>query len=303
MTSRGLLTSARTWAEMIKLAHSVFALPFALMAAFLAGRHLSAGHPSFVHLMLIVICMVAARSAAMTYNRIVDAAIDARNPRTANRPLPAGELSMAGAWTFLALAVLTYAIGCFSFYFLLDNRWPMLLGAPVLAYICAYSYAKRFTRWAHFFLGSAIALSPVAAWIAVDPQSLGLTAVLLAGAVTLWIGGFDIIYACQDIDVDRRDGLHSIPAKLGPAAALTITRIAHAIVVTLLVTIGASESLGWLYFAGVVIVAVLLIVENLAVSPTDFSKVNLAFFTVNGIVSLIMGACAITDILIIASRP
>lgn len=296
-----LAASTRTWAEMVKFSHSIFALPFALMAAFLAGRHLADGHPSAIHLILIVVCMVAARSAAMTFNRIVDATIDAANPRTANRPLPAGKLTMTQAWIFLGLSTVTYAAGCFSFYFLLDNSWPMLLGAPVLAYICGYSFAKRFTRYSHFILGSAIALSPVAAWIAVDPASLGWTVIALSAAVTLWIGGFDIIYACQDIDADRREGLHSIPARLGPAGALLITRVAHVGVVGLLIVVGFLEQLGWLYYSGVVVVAVLLVIENLAVSPTDFSKVNLAFFTINGAVSLLMGVCTIVDALVIAS--
>ena len=292
------VASLRVWGEMVKFSHSIFALPFALMAAFLAGRHLPDGRPGALHLVLIVVCMVAARSAAMTFNRIVDAAIDARNPRTENRPLPSGRLGMSQAWMFLGLSTLTYAAGCFSFYFLLANRWPMLLGAPVLAYICAYSYAKRFTRYAHFMLGSAIALSPVAAWIAVDPASLGWTAMLLCVAVTLWIGGFDIIYACQDIDADRREGLYSMPVQWGPARALTITRIAHVLVVMLLVVIGLREQLGWLYHTGVIAVAVLLVIENRAVTPTDFSRVNLAFFTMNGLVSIVLGATTIVDALI-----
>lgn len=290
--------SIRTWAEMIKFSHSVFALPFALMAAFLAGRNLPGGRPTLLHLLLIVVCMVAARSAAMTFNRIVDFAIDARNPRTASRPLPAGRLSMVQAWTFLFVAAITYAIGCFSFYFMFENKWPMLLGAPVLAWLCAYSFTKRFTRYSHFVLGSAIALSPLAAWIAIHPESLGLPAVLLSAAVTLWIGGFDIIYACQDIEVDRREGLHSLPARLGPAKALTITRLSHAAVVVLLVAVGVVANLGGLYYIGVAAVAVLLVVENLSVRADDFSKVNLAFFTINGVVSLLMGACTIADVLI-----
>lgn len=217
------LSSVRVWTEMIKFSHSVFALPFAIMAAFLAGRALPEGRPTAFHLALIVVCMVAARSVAMTFNRIVDARIDARNPRTASRPLPAGKLTMIQAWGFLAVFFVTYTVGCFGFYFKFGNAWPMLLGGPVLMVLCGYSFAKRFTRWAHFWLGAAIGLSPVAAWVAIHPASLGLPAVLLSLAVTLWIAGFDIIYACQDIDVDRKEGLFSIPSRLGPATALTIT--------------------------------------------------------------------------------
>ncbi len=298
-------SKVRTWAEMIKFAHSVFALPFALMAAFLAGRHLPEGRPTLLLLALIVVCMVSARSAAMTFNRIVDYTIDSRNPRTAGRPLQTGRLSLAAAWVFLAIASMTFAMGCFSFYLLpaRPNKWPMLLGGPVLAYLFGYSLSKRFTKYSHFYLGSAIALSPIAAWIAVDPASLGWPAILLSAAVTLWIGGFDIIYACQDIDVDRREGLYSIPSRWGPAKALLITRLCHATTVILLIVIGILTSLGALYYSGVAIVAVLLAVENFAVHPDDFSKVNLAFFTINGIVSLLMGAFAIADVLIQAPAP
>ncbi len=290
--------SVRTWADMIKFAHSVFALPFALMATFLAGREQPAGHPTLLQLLLIIVCMVAARSVAMTFNRIADARIDAANPRTAGRPLPAGRLTVVQAWAFLGVFFATYAVGCFGFYLLFGNPWPMWLGGPVLIFLCGYSFAKRFTRYAHFWLGAAIGLSPMAAWIAIHPASVGWPAVMLSAAVMLWIAGFDIIYACQDITVDRRDGLHSIPARLGPAWALRITRVAHAGVVALLVALGITAQLGWLYYAGVAAVAVLLAVENALVRPTDFSRVNLAFFTVNGVVSLLMGACAIADVLL-----
>jgi 4-hydroxybenzoate polyprenyltransferase len=291
-------SAVRTWADMIKFSHSVFALPYALIATFLAGRELPGGHPTWMHLLLIVVCMVAARSVAMTFNRIADAAIDARNPRTAGRPLPAGKITPAQAWAFFAVCFATFAAGCFSFYFLLDNRWPMLLGGPVLVFLCAYSFAKRFTRLSHFWLGSAIGLSPAAAWLAIHPASLGWPAVMLSAAVMLWIAGFDVIYACQDIETDRKEGLYSLPSRIGPARALWVTRAAHAAVVTLLLAVGVVCGLGTLYYAGVVVVAVLLVLENRAVKPDDFSKVDLAFFTINGIVSLLMGACAIADVLL-----
>jgi 4-hydroxybenzoate polyprenyltransferase len=298
--STGRWAAVRLWAEMIRLAHSVFALPFALVAAFLAGRHLDSGRPGWRHLLLIVVCMVAARSVAMTFNRIVDAAIDARNPRTAGRPLPTGRLTLIQAWTFLAVAFGTFAVGCFSFRFWFGNPWPMLLGAPVIAWLCAYSFAKRFTRWSHLWLGSAIGLSPVAAWIAIDPASLGWPAVMLSAAVTLWIGGFDIIYACQDIAVDRRDGLFSLPARWGPARALLAARLAHLATAVLLVAVGLTAGLGWLYFAGAAAVAVLLVLEHHAVRPDDFSRVNLAFFTINGLVSIVFGLCAVADALLVS---
>ncbi len=292
------ISSARTWTEMIKFSHSIFALPFAIMATFLAGRELPEGRPGAFHLALIVVCMVAARSVAMTFNRIVDARIDARNPRTASRPLPAGKLTMMQAWMFLGVFFVTYGVGCFGFYFKFANPWPMLLGGPVLMVLCGYSFAKRFTRWAHFWLGGAIGLSPVAAWIAIHPSSLGLPAILLSVAVMLWIAGFDIIYACQDIDVDRKEGLFSIPSRLGPVIALTITRAAHTVVVVLLVLVGRYAGLGWMYCVGVGIVALLLLIENFSVRPDDFSKVNLAFFTINGVVSLLLATCTVIDVLL-----
>jgi len=288
----------RTWGEMVRFSHSVFALPFAVMAAFLAGRQLPRGRPYMGQLLLIVLCMVLARSVAMTFNRIADRDIDARNPRTQNRPLQTGRISLSAAWQFAALAAGGFGVCCAAFGVFYSNPWPLLLALPVLVYLCGYSYTKRFTSWSHFVLGSAIAVSPVAAWLAVHPASLGWPAVILMAGVTLWIGGFDIIYACQDMDIDRRDGLHSLPALLGPAAALWIARCAHAGTIVLLLMLGVVTGMGWLYLAGVAAVAVLLLVENLLVRADDFSRVNLAFFTVNGVVSLVLGAVAVIDVLL-----
>lgn len=296
---KGLTASVRTWAEMIKLSHSVFALPFALTAAFLAGRNIPDLHrPHWGQLGLVVVCMVAARSVAMTFNRIADAGIDARNPRTQARPLPAGKLSMTAAWVFFATCVAAFALGCVLFRVCFDNPWPIRLCGPVLVYLCAYSYSKRITHLSHVYLGSAIAFSPVAAWIAVHPPSLGLPAFVLMAAVALWITGFDIIYACQDIDIDRTEGLHSLPSRLGAGPALWIARTCHLLTVVLLVVLAASAGLGWVYLIGVAIVAVLLTIENRLVKPYDLSRVNVAFFTINGVVSLVLGALAIADILL-----
>ncbi len=287
---------------MVKLPHSVFALPFALTAAFLAGRQIEGrGYPYWGQLGFVVVCMVAARSAGMTFNRIVDAQIDARNPRTSNRPLPAGTLSMAAAWIMLTLSSVTFGLGCLGYQVFYANAWPILLSGPVLAYVCGYSFAKRFTRWSHYYLGSAIAFSPVAAWIAVDPSSLGAAAWVLMGAVMCWIGGFDIIYACQDIDVDRREGLHSLPAILGPRKALIIARVSHGLTVAALALLGFMADLGLLYALGVALVGVLLAIENAMVKPGDYRRVNVAFFTVNGLVSLIFAATSIADMLLIES--
>ncbi len=299
MSDRGMLSSVQTWGAMIKFSHTIFALPFAILATFLAGRQIEpSGMPTWQHVILIVICMFGARSVAMTFNRIVDAQIDARNPRTAGRPLPAGHLSMRSAYIFLGACSALFVAGCMGFYKLFGNSWPAILSLPVLLYLCGYSYTKRFTKWSHVYLGTAIGFSPVAAWLAIDPDSLGWSAVMMWGAVTLWIAGFDVIYACQDIDVDRREGLFSIPSRLGAGTALWIARLFHLLVVVLLICLSMTAALGWVYLLGVGLVAILLLVENSLVKPHDFSKVNLAFFTVNGIVSVLLAVLGVTDVLI-----
>jgi len=290
------------WGEMVKFSHSVFALPFALMAAFLAGRDRDTGLPGIDQLLLTVVCMVAARSAAMTFNRIVDARIDAGNPRTSGRPLPSGRISRRQAIGFFAACGVVFVAACAGFYLLDGNVWPVALSVPVLAYLCFYSYTKRFTHWSHFVLGSAIALSPPAAWLAIDPASIGWPALVLAAAVTCWIGGFDIIYACQDVGPDQRDGLYSLPARIGVAKALWIARGAHALTIGLLCVLAPLAPLGWLYAAGVAAVAVLLLVENLLVRADDLSRVNLAFFTINGFVSLFLGGAAVADVILHPSQ-
>ncbi|NLX20800.1 MAG: UbiA family prenyltransferase [Phycisphaerae bacterium] len=303
MTWLGGWVVMRRWGEMIKFSHSVFALPFALMATFMAGRAAyDAGdaaqkHPAGVLIALIVCCMVAARSAAMTFNRLVDAGLDGRNPRTAGRALPAGTVSRAQAALFLALASAAFVLCSAGFWWVSGNAWPVMLSVPVLAYLFFYSYTKRFTRWSHFVLGSAIAMSPPASWLAVHPASLGWPAVVLGGAVILWIGGFDIIYACQDVEADRREGLHSLPARLGVGPALWIARAAHAATVACLLVLVSLGGLGGWYLLGVAMVAVLLLLENALVRPTDLSRVNMAFFTVNGVISLLLGVLTIADVL------
>lgn len=289
----------RTWGEMVKFSHSVFALPFALLAMFLAARP---ELPSWTQFALIVLCMVAARSAAMTFNRIADAAIDAHNPRTAMRQIPSGRISLRSAWLFLLAAVAAFVVGCAGFWWLFANAWPLILCLPVVAFLFFYSYTKRFTRWSHVFLGSGIAIAPVAAWIAIRPATLGAPAWLLMLTVTLWIGGFDLIYACQDVDFDRQAGLHSVPARMGVPAALWLARGAHALTVASLIAVGVTANLHAPYYVGVVCVAVLLIVENAIVHPKNLSRVNLAFFTVNGIVGLVLGALGILDVWLTAGR-
>jgi len=247
---------------------------------------------------MIAICMVSARSAAMTFNRIVDAEIDARNPRTAQRPLPTGRLVKRTAWAMLGLSVVTFGLACLGFHVFYGNTWPILLSGPVLVYLCGYSFTKRFTRWSHYHLGLALALSPLAAWIAIDPASIGLSTALLMVSVVCWVAGFDIIYACQDIDVDRRDGLFSLPARLGPAPALWIARASHLGAVGALAALGFVADLGAIYAVGVVLAAALLAVENSLVRAGDYRRVNVAFFTMNGLVSIVLGGLAVVDVLV-----
>jgi len=291
------LAPVSTWADTVKLAHSVFALPFAIIAAFLAGRHVpNRDWPYMGQIGLVVICMVAARSVAMTFNRIVDAQVDARNPRTVGRPIPSGRLSFVAAWFMLGLSALTFGFGCLGFALIYGNTWPIILSGPVLLYLCGYSFTKRFTQWSHLYLGTAVALSPVATWVAIHPDSLSATAWLLMGSVTCWIAGFDIIYACQDIEIDRRDRLFSLPSRMGPAKALWIARGLHLLTAAGLVAVGVVAGLGMAYFVGTGLVAVLLVVENMLVRPGDYRHVNVAFFTINGVVSIVLALAALIDI-------
>lgn len=293
-----VLKTIRTWGEMIRFSHSLFALPFALMATFLAGRDRDGGLPAMGQLGLVVLCMVAARSFAMTFNRIVDAGIDAQNPRTATRPLLTGRITRKQAWTFLIGAAVLFVAGCAGFQVWYGNAWPLYLALPTLVLVAMYSYAKRFTTLTHFMLGGAIGVSPMAAWLAVYPGSFGVPALLLAVTVLTWIGGFDIIYACQDVEVDRRDGLFSIPARLGIGPALWISRGCHLVTVAALAGLGLLAGLGWLYWAAGGATVVLLAAEHAVVRPNDLSRVNLAFFTINGCVSLLLGAATIADVVL-----
>lgn len=239
----------------------------------------------------------------MTFNRIVDARFDAANPRTAVRAIPRGTIRPSAAWAFFFAACALFALGCAGFGALFANWWPLALCAPVLGLLCFYSYTKRFTRYSHLVLGAAIAFAPVAAWIAIQPGTLGLPAWLLMLAVTCWIGGFDVIYACQDVDFDRTVGLYSLPSRMGVLAALWIARGLHVITIAALIAVGTFAHLGMLYFVGVAFAALLLVIENALVSPRDLSRVNLAFFTVNGMVGLLLGALGVADVCLQVLRP
>jgi len=282
-----MLDRIRLLLEMIRFSHTLFALPFALLSAALAWREQE--HFSWLQLLGILLCMVFARSAAMAFNRIVDRDMDALNPRTAQRHLPAGKLSLAAVWTFTAICSLGF-IAATSIFLLSEppNPWPLILSVPVLAFICAYSFTKRYTALAHFWLGASLLLAPFGAWIAIRGLD-GLAVPLLLGlAVLFWVAGFDILYACQDVDFDRQARLHSIPSLLGVPASLRVAMICHALMVLMLLGLfwAASGYLGWIYLAGVLAVAVLLAYEHWLVRPDDLTRVNQAFFQVNGVVSV-----------------
>lgn len=298
--------------EMIRFSHTIFALPFALLAAVMAWVAPAAtGTVGFrwLHLIGILICMVAARSAAMAFNRLADRVIDAENPRTAKRHLPTGELSVASVVVFTIVSSLVFVAGTCFF---LPNYLPLAVSLPVLCVLLGYSYTKRFTWLAHFWLGIALMLSPICVWLAIrglvvieDPLDL-MPAVVLGTAVLFWVAGFDMIYACQDFEYDRKHNLKSIPVRLGIGGALRLAAICHAIMIGLLVVLPLVElwggpvlGLGWLFWVTVGGVAILLIYEHSLVRPDDLNRVNVAFFNVNAIVSMGLLVAGTLDLLVI----
>jgi 4-hydroxybenzoate polyprenyltransferase len=282
-----VLHNLRTTLEMIKWEHSVFALPFALCGAMLAAG----GWPAAWQLAWIVVAMVAARSAAMAFNRLADADIDAINPRTQTRALPAGALSRSFVGGFVTVSCLIFVLAASQL-----NRLTLLLSPVALAIVLLYSYTKRFTRWSHLVLGFALGIAPTAAWIAVR-GSLDARILLLTAAVTFWVGGFDVLYACQDYDFDVRNGLHSIPRYLGIGRALLISRLFHAAMMLLLIALVLSFHLGALGLTGVAVVGLLLAYEHSLVSREDLSRLNAAFFTMNGVISVVFFLFVAADLL------
>ena len=284
----GIFGNLKVTLEMIKWEHSVFALPFALCGAMLAARGLPTAH----QLVWITVAMVAARSSAMAFNRLADASIDAANPRTSARALPAGHLSAAFVTTFVVISSGVFVLAASQL-----NRMTLWLSPVALAVLLLYSYTKRFTRWSHLVLGFALGIAPAAAWIAVrgslDPRILLLTA-----AVTFWVGGFDVLYSCQDYDFDRQTGLHSIPRYLGIGPALWLARAFHLIMVGLLVALLIVFGLGVLAACGVLVVILLLLYEHSLVKPDDLSKLNAAFFTMNGVLSVLFFIFVAGDLLL-----
>ncbi len=271
---------------MIKWEHSIFALPFALTAAVLAAN----GWPSIWALCWIVVCMVSARSAAMAFNRLVDAEIDARNPRTANRALPAGHLSRAFVALFVVIACAIFVLGAAML-----NRLTLLLSPLALGVVLVYSYMKRVTRWSHLVLGLALGIAPAAAWIGVrgtlDPRIIVLTAIVL-----LWVGGFDVLYACQDYEHDLGAGLHSVPQAFGLEGAFWIARGMHLLMAVLLFVFAHLFGMGTIALVGMGLVVLLLAYEHSIVAPTDLRRMNAAFFTLNGVISVVFFLFVAADV-------
>ena len=269
----------KTTLRMIKFEHTLFALPFAFLGAVLAAG----GLPEWHQILFITLAMVGARSAAMTFNRIVDRDIDAENPRTANRELPSGQLSVGFAWAFLSASILLFLFAAYSL------NWLAFVLSPIaLVSILGYSYAKRFTALAHVLLGWALAISPTAAWIAVRGTIDSELPLLLSLFVLMWTAGFDVLYACQDYEFDKRSGLRSIPARFGIKNSLRISRLFHTQAFVVLLIFFAASELGSIAFAGVLAVGALMIYQHMLVKVDDLSRMNAAFFTTNAFVSVIL---------------
>ncbi|MEL7499181.1 MAG: UbiA-like polyprenyltransferase [Planctomycetota bacterium] len=314
--SQATFAQFRKLLEMIRFSHTIFALPFAMLAAVMAwsapvpnGFDATSFGFRWWHLVGILICMVGARSAAMAFNRIVDRKIDAENPRTANRHLPAGEISLGAAIAFTVGSVIVFLLGTCFF---LPNYLPLAVAPPVLGVLFGYSYAKRFTSMAHFWLGLALMLSPVCAWLAVRgllvvEMPLDLLPSLVLGLVVMfWVAGFDIIYACQDFDYDQQKQLNSIPVRLGIGGALKLAAVCHAVMMLLLAALplthwfgGPNLSLGWVYWLTIAGVGLLLIYEHSLVRADDLSRVNLAFFNVNAVISIALLVAGTLDLTVI----
>jgi 4-hydroxybenzoate polyprenyltransferase len=301
-----LATTVRNILELIRFSHTLFALPFALLAAVMAWAANANETPAIgwrsLDLLGIILCMVTARSAAMAFNRLADWRIDAQNARTKGRHIPAGILSVRSVAVFAVACAAAFVASTLLF---LPNWLPVVLSVPVLAFLLGYSYAKRFTSLAHFWLGAALMLAPLCAWIALrgqlviaDPADL-LPPLVLAAAVMLWVAGFDVIYACQDYEFDLRAGLRSMPVKLGVRGALRLAALCHFAMVAVLATLpSAFPLLGGIYYLGIAAVGLLLLYEHSLVKPNDLARINQAFFHVNAVVSIGLLAVASLDLLL-----
>lgn len=295
-----LAPSATLWQKltdvlgMIRFSHTVFALPFALLAAVLAWRE-APFH--WIHLLGILLCMVFARSAAMAFNRLVDRKIDEANPRTAKRHIPAGRLSpmFVGLFTLVCSALF-----CACTLLFLPNPWPLRLSVPVLLFVLGYSYTKRWTSLCHYWLSAALMLSPIATWIAIT-GSISWIPVSLAAVIFFWVGGFDILYATQDAEFDRTQKLNSIPVRFGVRNALRLAKVSHLLTIVSLFIFWQVSGLGWIFLAGIICVSLLLIYEHALVRPDNLDRVNLAFFHVNAVISIGILLIGVLDVWLLRS--
>ncbi len=281
----------RALLEMIKFSHTVFAFPFALMGATLASMT-SATAPTLMQVIWLCLAMVGARSFAMGLNRIIDARIDSENPRTAARHIPAGIISLAEAWLFVTVSV---ALLLFSAWML--NPLCLKLSPIALLFLVLYSFCKRFTFLSHIVLGICLAAAPIGAWIALRGD-IGWPAIVVGFAVLFWVAGFDIFYALQDMEFDRTKGLYSIPAHFGAERSLQIARVFHIVMILLLLSLLQLPGLGFIYLTGVVVVAGLLVYEHRLVKPDDLSRLDAAFFNMNGYISVLIFGFTLTDAVI-----
>jgi 4-hydroxybenzoate polyprenyltransferase len=295
----GLPRKLAAVARDIKLSHTVFAMPFALLATFL-----SAGAadrlPGLDEFVLIVVCMFLARTFAMTVNRLADAKLDGTNPRTAGRALPSGKVDTVFVWATAKLCALLFIVSAGGFWLTRGNVWPAVLAPFVLVYLASYSYTKRFTWLCHIYLGTALALSPIAATIAIDPSYLVRAEPwLLAGMVACWVGGFDVIYALQDIEHDQSMGLFSMPSRLGAGTSLWVSRALHMLTIVLLLGLwSVSPLLGVWFLAAAVLTIGLLVIEHALVWRSSTNRINVAFLMVNGVISLVLGAAGILEVVL-----
>ncbi|NWF76179.1 MAG: UbiA family prenyltransferase [Nitrospirae bacterium] len=282
------LNKINIYLEMIKFQHSIFALPFAYLGAFLAGMKV----PEPLTLLWITIAMVGARSFAMALNRLVDIEIDRKNPRTSNRALPKGLLTVSNAVFFSLISLGIFLLAVYNLAPICRYLWPLVVIPFVI-----YPYTKRFTFLSHFILGFCLGLAPIGSWIAIT-NTFSFEPFIIGMAVLCWVAGFDIFYAIQDIEFDRKQGLYSIPAKFGITKSLTFTKVLHTVSVAMLIWLGIRLKLGVFYFAGVTLTAVLLAYENSLIKPNDLSKLNMAFFTMNGVISILMFCFVAIEVII-----
>jgi len=282
-----MLKKIKILLEDIKIQHTIFALPFALMSAFIASN----GVPPSDKLLWILLAMVGARSSAMSFNRIADVDYDRENPRTKERALPKGRIRKSYYIIFLILSVLLFIFSC-----IMLNRLALILSPAALLIVFFYSYTKRFTIFSHFFLGLSLSLAPIGAWVAIR-EEISIVSIVLGLAVIFWLAGLDIIYSCQDVEFDKSHGLFSFPVKLGIERALRLSAIFHVIMTLFLFSLFFIGNLGLLYLGGIILIAGLLYYEHSIIRPDDLSKVNVAFFNVNGIISIGLMLMTILDII------